>query len=165
MLAALALWACQPEIGDSCANAADCSQTGDRTCDTTVPGGYCTEFGCSADTCPSEAACIGYQSTVSTALECADLQARPRLLRTACMRKCSRNSDCREEYVCVDMTQANAWGALLVDGSGSGKVCSLPPPPQAEGETAVCSPRGPAVSPPPVPDPVELDAGAAPDAQ
>jgi hypothetical protein len=160
---ALALWACQPEIGDSCSNAADCSQTGDRTCDTTVPGGYCTEFGCSEDSCPSEAACIGYQSVVSTALECADRQAAPRLLRTACMRSCSRNSDCRGEYVCVDMGQANAWGAVLVDSSGSGRVCSLPPPQLPQGETAVCSPRGRPEAP--VLPPPELDAGAAPDAQ
>lgn len=161
MLAVLALWACQPEIGDSCSNAADCSQTTERTCDTTVPGGYCTEFGCSADACPSEAACIAYQSTVSTALECADLQARPRLLRTACMRKCSRDSDCRDDYVCVDMRQPNAWGATLADTRGSGKVCSLPPPPLAQGETAVCAPTGPAEAA----RPPELDAGTAPDAQ
>lgn len=168
VFAALALSACPPEIGDSCANAADCSQTADRTCDTTVPGGYCTEFGCSADACPSEAACIGYQSVVSTAPECADLQAVPRLQRTACMRKCSRDSDCRDEYLCIDMRQPNAWGAVLLDESGSGKVCSLPPPPEGQGETAVCAPRGPAippVTPPPVPEPPELDAGAPPDAQ
>lgn len=163
MLAALALWACQPEIGDSCSNAADCSQTADRTCDTTVPGGYCTEFGCSADACPSEAACIAYQSVVSTTPECADLQAAPRLLRTACMRRCSRDSDCREGYACVDMRQPNSWGAILVDTRGSGRVCSLPPPPQPQGETEVCAPRGVAPSPPEPPP--ESDAGDAPDAQ
>ncbi len=157
MLAALALWACQPEIGDSCANAADCSQTADRTCDTTLPGGYCTEFGCSGDTCPSEAACIGYQGVVSTALECADLQARPRLLRTVCMRTCRRDSDCRGGYVCVDMGQPNSWGAQLLDSSGSGRVCSLPPPPPAEGESEVCGPSAPLMVPPP--ELPELDAG------
>ena len=53
--AALLLVACQPEIGDSCSNASDCSQQGERTCDVTQPGGYCTIFGCDVDACPEEA--------------------------------------------------------------------------------------------------------------
>jgi hypothetical protein len=165
VLAALLLQACPPEIGDSCSNAADCSQTTERTCDTTVPGGYCTEFGCSADGCPAEAACIGYQSVVSTAVECASLQAPPRLQRTACMRKCSRDSDCREGYVCVDMRQPNAWGALLLENAGSGKVCTLRPPPEPQGVGEVCAPRGSLPAPVLPPVPPELDAGLAPDAQ
>jgi hypothetical protein len=165
MLAALALWACQPEIGDSCSNAADCSQTGDRTCDTTVADGYCTKFGCSADSCPSEAACIGYQSVVSTAPECADLQAAPRLQRALCMRSCSKDSDCRSDYLCIDMKLPNPWGAMLIDRSGSGKVCSLPPPPDPQGAAEVCAPRSVPAAPLLSAPPSELDAGAAADAQ
>ena len=131
--------ACQPNIGDSCTNASDCSVQDQRTCDTTFPGGYCTVFGCGADTCPSESACIGFQSLVSVAAECAEVGVRPRLQRTACMFSCSRDSDCRGGYVCVDLTQGNPWGALVIDRGGRGKVCTLAPPPAAVGDTAVCS--------------------------
>ncbi|MEO8184415.1 MAG: hypothetical protein ABI895_36870 [Deltaproteobacteria bacterium] len=160
LLAAWVLWSCQPEIGDSCANASDCSQQGERTCDTTLPGGYCTKFGCSADSCPSEAACIGYQTLVSIAPECASLQVRPRLQRTACMLSCAKDGDCRSGYVCVDMAQTNPWGALLIDRSGSGKVCTLPPPAAAVGETGVCQSQPAPAERPPVPTLPSLDAGA-----
>jgi len=160
LLAAWVLWSCQPEIGDSCANASDCSQQGERTCDTTLPGGYCTKFGCSADSCPSEAACIGYQTLVSIAPECASLQVRPRLQRTACMLSCAKDGDCRSGYVCVDMAQTNPWGALLIDRRGSGKVCTLPPPAAAVGETGVCQSQPAPAERPPVPTLPSLDAGA-----
>ena len=164
LLAAGALWSCQPNIGDSCANASDCSQQGERTCDTTFPGGYCTKFGCSADSCPSEAACIGFQSLVSTAPECANLQVRPRLQRAACMFSCKKDQDCRGGYVCVDMAQPNPWGALLIDRSGSGKVCSLQPPPDAVGEAGVCQSRPAPPVLPTLPLPPSSDAGASADA-
>jgi hypothetical protein len=159
LVAALALFACQPEVGDACSNASDCSVQGERTCDTTLPGGYCTLFGCSADSCPDEAACIGYQSLVSIAPECANLQMRPRLQRSACMLSCKRDGDCRSGYFCVDMAQPNPWGARLIDRSGSAKVCSPEPPPNAVGETGVCSSEpAPAHVPPPAP--VQRDAGS-----
>jgi hypothetical protein len=142
-LVALALAACQPQIGDSCSNASDCSVQDQRTCDTTFPGGYCTELGCGADDCPSEAACIGFQSVVSVAAECASLQSRPRLQRSVCMLSCDKNSDCRDNYVCVDMSVRNPWGAVVLDRSANGKVCSLAPPAEPTGETAVCSSVGP----------------------
>ena len=40
---------CSAEIGDDCSNSTDCSSTGDRLCDTTQPGGYCTLFNCEPD--------------------------------------------------------------------------------------------------------------------
>ena len=161
LVAALALFACQPEVGDACSSASDCSVQGERTCDTTLPGGYCTLFGCSADSCPSEAACIGYQTLVSLAPECANLQVRPRLQRTACMLTCKRDTDCRTDYVCVDMAQPNSWGALRIDRSGSAKVCSPRPPPAAVGDTGVCSSEpAPPRLPGPVSPPVSRDAGA-----
>ncbi|HKO89539.1 MAG TPA: hypothetical protein VJU61_00210 [Polyangiaceae bacterium] len=153
--AALLLVACQPEIGDSCSNASDCSQQGERTCDVTQPGGYCTIFGCDVDACPEEAACIGFQSVVSIAPECSSLQARPRLQRTLCLLTCKKNSDCRGGYSCVDMKQQNPWGAQVIS-SGSGKVCALPAPAAPVGETQVCSEA-------PLPIPV-FDAGGSPDA-
>jgi len=152
---ALLLVACQPEIGDSCSSAGDCSQQGERTCDVTEPGGYCTIFGCDKDTCPEEAACIGFQSVVSIAPECSSLQARPRLQRSLCMFSCKKNSDCRGGYSCVDMKQRNPWGAQVIS-SGSGKVCALAPPAEPVGETQVCSEA-------PLPIPV-FDAGSSADA-
>lgn len=158
-LAAALLWSCQPEIGDSCSNAGDCSVQEQRTCDTTFPGGYCTVLGCSAGTCPGEAVCIGYQSVLSVAPECASLQARPRLQRTVCLLSCTKDSDCRGgDYACVDMAVRNPWGALVVDRGASGKVCALRPPPDPVGETAVCSSE-PVTFPPVVP-PSALDGGA-----
>jgi hypothetical protein len=54
------------------------------------------------------------------------------------MRNCKKDNDCRSGYVCVDLGQANPWGALVIDRKGSGKVCALAAPPDAIGETAVC---------------------------
>jgi len=39
-LTALVALGCQPEIGDSCHTSVDCSQSGNRLCDVTQPGGY-----------------------------------------------------------------------------------------------------------------------------
>jgi hypothetical protein len=149
LLTSVAL-ACQPEIGDACSNASDCSVQDQRTCDTTYPGGYCTILGCGADACPSEAVCVGFQSVLSVAPECASLQSRPRLQRTVCLRSCSDDTDCRGEYRCVDMSLPNPWGAVVVDRGGVGKVCALPPPPDPVGATGVCSSAVPV--PIPVPD-------------
>ena len=55
VLAALALvTGCQPKIGDACNTSTDCSTQGDRLCDTTQPGGYCTIFNCEPNTCPED---------------------------------------------------------------------------------------------------------------
>ncbi|HKO50071.1 MAG TPA: hypothetical protein VJV79_20210, partial [Polyangiaceae bacterium] len=35
---------CTPKIGDDCSVSTNCSTTGDRLCDITQPGGYCTKF-------------------------------------------------------------------------------------------------------------------------
>jgi hypothetical protein len=153
----LAVAGCQPEIGDSWSNANDCSVQDPRTCDTTFPGGYCTIFGCGGDTCPGEAVCIGFQSVVSAAPECASLQSRPRLQRTACMLRCSQNSDCRGGYECVDMAEDNPWGALVVDQGRGTRACSLRAPAAPVGDTAICSDVETSLSAP-------LDAGSGADA-
>jgi hypothetical protein len=61
------------------------------------------------------------------------------------MRSCAKNSDCRADYVCLDMSLRNAWGALVLDRNGSGKVCALPPPPDPVGVSDVCSLTRPAM--------------------
>jgi hypothetical protein len=149
-------FACQPEIGDSCTSSSDCSVSEQRTCDTTQPGGYCTRFSCTAGDCPEEAACIGFRSVLSSAPLCSGLQERPRLQRTACLRRCSKESDCRGGYDCIDMSLPNPWGASVIENSGGTKVCALPPPSESYGDTAICSP---APAPAPVPP---LDAGRIP---
>ncbi len=154
---AFAALACQPEIGDSCSTSGDCSVSEQRTCDTTLPGGYCTRFGCGADDCPDESACIGFRSVLSVNAGCAGVQERPRLQRSACMYRCERDSDCRRGYSCVDMAQPNAWGASVIENRGGTKVCSLPPPEASPGETQVCGgPTGPVIEP--LPDDAGNDA-------
>src|SRR5579863_6385169 len=55
---AISTAACGSQIGDSCQTATDCDPNGNRICDISQPGGYCTIVGCDETTCPSEAACI-----------------------------------------------------------------------------------------------------------
>ena len=125
LTATLAL-GCKPEIGDECSVSTDCSNTGDRLCDTTQPGGYCTIFNCEPGTCPEEAICVAFYT--STSLVCKDPQDEPRLQRTFCLRNCDGNDDCRSGYSCEDMgDKNNPWGAEVVEyGSPNSKVCVVP---------------------------------------
>lgn len=81
-LAALALGlGCGTEIGDSCSFSAECSPSGDRICATgsTLPGGYCTVFGCDHDTCPEESVCVKFYAVGSTNVLCnPDTEDAPR---------------------------------------------------------------------------------------
>jgi hypothetical protein len=157
----LAALACQPEIGDSCSTSGDCSVSEQRTCDTTLPGGYCTRFGCTADDCPDESACIGFRNVLSVNPGCDSVQGRPRLQRSACMFRCERDADCRRGYSCVDMALPNAWGATVIENRGGTKVCSLLPPATTPGETQVCSSAsGPVIEP--LPDDAGGDDAAPP---
>lgn len=106
--------ACQQAIGDSCVSDSECART--QTCDTTSPGGYCIEYGCAPNECPPEAVCV-------------DFFDEGDLLLSACMRRCDKNSQCRQRdgYVCrrdigpvpfcgVAPTEPNE---SIDDGSGS----------------------------------------------
>jgi hypothetical protein len=123
-LLALALAGCQPEIGDDCDLSTDCSAAGDRLCDTTQPGGYCTIFNCEPGSCPEEAVCIGFKRAPSTAAECS--LSGTRLMRTFCLRRCDDDSDCRSGYACIDMGKANPIGAFVAEYGANGKVCAVP---------------------------------------
>jgi hypothetical protein len=57
---AVALIACGHNVGDPCSTNVDCSPLGDRFCDTSAPGGYCTIDGCDVSTCPGNAVCIRF---------------------------------------------------------------------------------------------------------
>lgn len=129
---------CGSQIGDSCSLSTDCSPQGDRTCDTSSPGGYCTIPGCDYGTCPSEAVCVRFFSVDSVNLPCnpatedqttndcsndeictlggtcAPLSAESRF----CMRKCSSNSDCRKNYECRTKTLMMMHGGEPVPAPG-----------------------------------------------
>jgi hypothetical protein len=60
LLGLTSLAACGRSIGDSCTTNTDCSPNGDRLCDISQPGGYCTIDGCDTTSCPSEAVCVRF---------------------------------------------------------------------------------------------------------
>ncbi len=101
---------CAPSIGDSCGNSTNCSVNGDRQCDLSQPGGYCTVFDCQPDQCPNDAVCVRFNPT------------EPRLAVIACMRRCSSDGDCRsgDGYRCR--------GAAELAPSLSAEVTDLDPP-------------------------------------
>ena len=87
LLAGLLLLAgCAKEIGDDCSSALDCESG--QICDRSLPGGYCTVAPCEPDTCPAEAVCVDYPPFLSY-----------------CMKSCSRDDDCRSDYICVRSIQ------------------------------------------------------------
>lgn len=99
---------CAPEIGDDCNTSLDCSQQGDRLCDTKQPGGYCTIFNCEPDTCPEdEAVCVAFDFVLDPQCHPGDLPATDpewaRFGRTFCMKACEEDDDCREDegYECA----------------------------------------------------------------
>ncbi|HEY6559728.1 MAG TPA: hypothetical protein VI072_20740 [Polyangiaceae bacterium] len=127
LLVSLVFVACKPEIGDECELSTDCSATGDRLCDLTQPGGYCTMFNCEPGSCPEEAVCIGYGNVLASAPACQDPQASRRLQRTFCLKSCDSDDDCRGGYDCVDMKRYGERGVVVVERAGkSGKVCAVP---------------------------------------
>jgi hypothetical protein len=150
VLAALAFSAvgCTPNIGDKCELSTDCSIRGDRLCDTSQPGGYCTIFNCKTDSCPDYAACVLFQAAVQG---CGyDDRSFSRTGRSFCMAQCHSDSDCRDGYMCTDPRQP-PWSALIIDDDQSQRVCIVRPDDGVVGpnasvatvDAAVCSPSAP----------------------
>jgi hypothetical protein len=136
---------CQPEIGDACHISDDCSQQGDRLCDTTQPGGYCTKFNCEPNSCPEEATCVAFTRASLQSSACDESPTALAGKRTFCLRRCKKRGDCRAGYECGDVgEQGNPWGASVVDEEGSGRVCIVPVQTvTVEGaEDAVCFGKG-----------------------
>ena len=164
--------ACQPSIGDSCVLSTDCSQRGDRLCDTSQSGGYCTVFNCVGDGCPDEASCVVFGGRVPGCLYTDRSIART--ARSFCMRACELDKDCRDGYVCRDPRQPSLQGIVL-DTDQSRRVC-VPREADAVTSTApsavapVCSAAAPSTdagspdtAPPPdatPPDAAPADGGA-----
>jgi hypothetical protein len=90
---------CPPAIGDSCGSSIDCSVNGDRLCDQSAPAGYCTVEACEADTCPEDAVCVRFRPEPE------------RLARSACMKPCESDGDCRQEegYACVSAAELGCF--------------------------------------------------------
>lgn len=115
VLGALFLGACQPKIGDECVTDLDCSQAGDRLCDTTQLDGYCTQADCDPTSCPEkESICIAFNNTISTQGACNVRGQTSPYRRTFCMGTCKKAKDCRTGYSCVDMSKTNDWGASVI---------------------------------------------------
>jgi hypothetical protein len=121
---------CTPKIGDSCTVSTNCSATGDRLCDITQPGGYCTVFNCEPGTCPADSVCINFGSNLSSVApaQCSPAQGTSPYQRSFCMATCGSDGDCRGGYTCQNLSgdTPNPLGAVLVD-SGDGKVCAVTP--------------------------------------
>jgi hypothetical protein len=139
----VALSACTPKIGNECSVSFDCSTLGDRLCDTTLPGGYCTQFGCQPDGCPSEAACIVFRSKLDPACGTSADGKNGRFSQTFCMLTCDEAGDCREGYACEAPASRDAQ---LLDAKKENpaalKICvptatPVPPPDEAPG---ICFP-------------------------
>jgi len=124
-LFALLAVACQPKIGDSCTTSTDCSATGDRLCDITEPGGYCTVFNCEPGSCPSESACVNFATEISPVVGCATGDGTSPYQRAFCMFRCSSDSDCRTGYACTTIVPGNRFGAEVAEYSGGNQVCMV----------------------------------------
>jgi hypothetical protein len=143
---------CQPDIGDSCSVDSECSQTRERICDTSQPGGYCTIFGCDPSSCPAdESICIGFANVLSTAPGCESLNRSSPYARNFCMKTCNDRGDCRGGYDCVDMAQDNPWGAEVIQRSPRNtRICIAPlsvDPVPDDRSGAVCYQKSPSAFP------------------
>lgn len=141
-LAALA-GACKPKIGDDCQISTDCSAAGDRLCDITAPGGYCTMFNCEPGTCPDgESLCVEFGAQRASAAKCQDKQSPSPYARAFCMATCDEDSDCRGGYTCQDLSRSgNAWEAVLIDRNRGNKACVVPST-QREPDAGADAPSG-----------------------
>ncbi|MEM9073655.1 MAG: hypothetical protein AAGE52_34515 [Myxococcota bacterium] len=103
------LFACAPNIGDSCNDSSDCSVNGSRICDTAQPSGYCTVRNCDPDTCPGRSICVEWRGIPD---------------RTAiafCMDRCNGDGACRRQYSCMGVDDPR----LLEDGDPLAQIVDL----------------------------------------
>ncbi len=130
--AAFFAFGCTPHIGDDCTVSTNCSASGDRLCDITEPGGYCTIFNCEPDSCPDNAICVNFGTQLSSVGQCAVSQGNSPYQRSFCMAACGSDGDCRAGYSCLDLSgkpnpdgsPSNTIGAVAADYTRSSKVCT-----------------------------------------
>lgn len=164
-----ALAGCTPKIGDGCFTSTDCSQRGDRLCDTAQPGGYCTLFACGKNGCPDDASCVLFDPQVpGCARDDRAGASGARTARSACMKWCEGDSDCRDGYVCAD-PRMPPWNAVILDDDQGKRSClvlpneglaSVPGIPSTQDQPNVCKAEGPAAPPIDASAPLGADAGA-----
>lgn len=106
---------CQPKIGDSCVLDQDCTAETARLCDTTQPYGYCTMVDCDPTTCPEEEAiCVSFNNVRSTVGACNTPVVPSPYRRNFCMKFCEDDSDCRDDYQCIEVNDGNIFGAAVI---------------------------------------------------
>jgi hypothetical protein len=150
---AFALAGCSPVIGDHCAVSTDCSVQGNRVCDTSEPGGYCTLLGCTSNLCPDNAACVEFGASVP-GCPYDDYQAPSRLGRSMCMKTCQKGSDCRESegYTCVAASDQSP-STVILDTNKHESICMIAVTPSGSAAqpgapvAAVCSSERPDAAP------------------
>ena len=100
---------CKPQVGDACKQSTDCSVSGDRLCDTSMPDGYCTLFNCEPDGCPGDSICVQFHASSE------------RFARSFCMAPCTDPKNCRAGYTCAQIRTSpsdvskNDFDAVLLD--------------------------------------------------
>jgi hypothetical protein len=114
---------CTPSIGDACTQSTDCSVRGDRLCDTSMPGGYCTIFNCENNACPNDSMCVEFETATKAQTD--------RFARRFCMAPCTQASNCRAGYKCVQIGTAsspvdNDVNAVIVDTAPAHDSVCLP---------------------------------------
>ena len=105
----------------------DCSTRGDRLCDTSQPDGYCTQFNCSRNSCPDNAACVLFND----GLQGCGYDDRSggfgsRVARAFCVASCGRDSDCRSGYICANPTAAPFNGRIQDDVQDKRTCMAIP---------------------------------------
>lgn len=152
---ALALLAvgCIPKIGDDCNTSLDCSQQGDRLCDSTQPQGYCTVFNCEPNSCPDSSVCVAFNHSIDPACDGKNDGEWPRFERTFCMAGCNQDSDCRTGYACLDPKTEERGGLIIDTKEPREKVClvALPVSSSNNSVPGICDPGKPG----PLPEPYE----------
>ncbi len=118
---------CKSEIGDQCVLSTDCSTRGDRLCDTSQPGGYCTQFNCSTNSCPDNALCVLFNSSIpGCGYDDRSGRYGSRVARAFCLASCDTDEDCRGGYVCVD-PKSSPWNGLVQDTNQTKRSCMVLP--------------------------------------
>ena len=125
---------CEDEIGDSCDFNVDCSPRGDRLCDLSSPGGYCTIENCNAESCPDEAVCIAFYPVAFLNVPCnpGTEDCNPSADDEGCAAEADRTDHCSPDEICTmsgfcaPEASARRWCMRKCGGSGdcrSGYEC------------------------------------------